>query len=78
MGSAEELSSDSRPEAASESPSGVKTSRKKMTTAAKKPAVTRSRRRHCRAFRLDAGRFMWPIIEEIELIGEESVHVRVD
>lgn len=46
-----------RPEAASESPSGVKTRRKKTRTEPKNVAETMSRSFHCRALRFDAGKF---------------------
>lgn len=64
-----ERSKDWVPEAARESPRGVKTRRKNRITAAKKRRDTKSRRRHCRWFVgptpelrcFDDGRFRWPI-----------------
>lgn len=50
-----------RPEAASESPSGVKTRRKKRRTKPKNVAETMSRSFHCRALRFEAGKFRCPM-----------------
>lgn len=61
FGSVVERTSVCRPDAASESPSGVKTSKKKRSTAAKKAAETKSSRRHWRAGRFEDGRFRCPI-----------------
>lgn len=60
-GSEVERRSVCRPEAASESPRGVKTRSRKKITSPKNAAVTMSKSRHWRTLRLEGGKFDWPI-----------------
>ena len=65
------------PDVASESPSGVNARRKKNSTAAKKAAETRSRRRHCRAgVRFDDERFRCPMKSIVT--DSRSDHMGID
>lgn len=52
-----------------ESPRGVNTNRKNKRTREKNMADTMSKSFHWRGFRLDAGRFKWPMV--LDLGGDE-------